>query len=203
MFTPTLGRVVGAASYLGLCRTSIIPGSGVDGNIKAQWSLREGEVPWQGGREGEAYAVAAAGEMLNKIGDLNGEAGADKSGILTEVVQNGECSDSWEFLTIASTLFSPKLIIILIRVESPKAPIKGVRKCVTMNDNDSEAQNRYRLFISSLVPSANFPPRTYRRRIASLPDASQVADSQALTLDPLPWSSHTGDLSGGPNLLGC
>ena len=90
-------------------------GLGVNGNIRTQWSLREGEVPWQRRweGEGEAEAVAAAGEVLNKTGNPDGELAAEESGIWVEVVQNGECSDN-RILAIATIPFSLKLIIIII-----------------------------------------------------------------------------------------
>ena len=88
----------------------MVLGSGVHGTIKGQWSLRDGEVPWQLGWEGEAEAVAAAGEMLNKLGTLMMKLG-QRNQILIEVVPNGERSDNGGFLTIASIPFSPKLII--------------------------------------------------------------------------------------------
>ena len=88
--------------------------SGVNGNIRTQRSLQEGEVPWQRRweGEGEAEAVAAAGEVLNKTGDPDGELGAEESGILVEVVQNGECSDN-RILAVATIPFPLKLIIII------------------------------------------------------------------------------------------
>lgn len=42
---------------------------------------------------GEAEAVAALGEISNKIGNTAGELGAEDSGILIKIVQNKECSE--------------------------------------------------------------------------------------------------------------